>query len=68
MSPIENLPNETDSATHLLFTPNSAQLVVALRDGGIQILNLLEDSVVLSQYLDSAIGNLSIALSKREKI
>lgn len=53
---VENLPKEIGPAINLIFTPNSTQLVVALRLGGIQILDLQGDSVVLSQNLDTTTG------------
>lgn len=56
MTLIDNVPKEIGAATRLLFTANSTQLVVALRLGGIQILELQDDAVVVSQVLDTASG------------
>lgn len=56
MTLIENLPEEIGAAARLLFTANSTQLVVALRSGAIQILELQNDAVVVSQVLDTTSG------------
>lgn len=56
MDLVENLPEEVGPAVHLLFTANSAQLIVSLCSGGIHVLGLQGDAVAFSQKLESTTG------------
>lgn len=65
---VDNSSDEIGAAIQLLFLTNSTQLIVALRLGGIQILNLEGDSVVLSQTLDTTTGTVILLIIKKAMV
>lgn len=56
LTPVENLPEESGPCVHIQFTSNSAQLILALRFGGIQIFDLQDNTIAPSQSLDVTSG------------
>lgn len=52
LSPVDNLPEETKPALRSVFTSNSLQLVLVLHTREIQILDLRNNAVTVSQSLD----------------
>lgn len=56
--PIEDIPEEVVPAVQVLFLTNDkSQLILASRLGGLQVLALGNDSVMLSQNIDTHDGN-----------
>lgn len=51
---MEDLPPEVGPALQTVFTPNDSQLIVSSRHSGLQVLELRNGAVGLSQQLDSS--------------